>query len=150
LHWSASLPAGLAVMEPRKTQVHAGERMSIPGGASVTLLAPYRESRRLWIAKLDLSMPLFDYLHRWGRPIAYDYVERPFPLSAYQTVFAREVGSAEMPSAGRPFTRAMLACLRRDGVRLAKLLLHTGVASLEQHEKPYEEWFEVPLRAAEL
>lgn len=54
-----------------------------------------------------------------------------------------------MPSAGRPFTRSLLACLRRSGVQLAKLLLHTGVASLEQHEEPYEEWYEVPQRTAE-
>jgi S-adenosylmethionine:tRNA ribosyltransferase-isomerase len=65
-------------------------------------------------------------------------------------VFARSAGSAEMPSAGRPFTRSLLACLRHSGVQLARLVLHTGVASLEQHEEPYEEWYEVPLRTAEL
>ena len=43
----------------------------------------------------------------------------------------------------------MLACLRKSGVQLAKLVLHTGVASLELHERPYEEWYEVPLRTAE-
>lgn len=150
LHWSTSLPAGLAVMEPRKVTGRAGERLTIPGGGVVTLLAPYRDSLRLWVAKLDVPLPVLDYLQRWGRPIAYDYVPRPFPLSAYQTVFAREAGSAEMPSAGRPFTRSLLACLRRSGVQLARLLLHTGVASLEQHEEPYEEWYEVPLRTAGL
>jgi S-adenosylmethionine:tRNA ribosyltransferase-isomerase len=150
LHWSTSLPAGLAVMEPRKVQGRAGETMSIPDGGSVTLLAPYRGSQRLWVAKLDVPLPPLDYLQRWGRPIAYGYVPRAFPLSAYQTVFARDAGSAEMPSAGRPFTRSLLACLRRGGVRLARLLLHTGVASLENHEEPYEEWYEVPLRTAEL
>ena len=150
LHWSTSLPAGLAVMEPRKVNGRAGERLTIPGGGVVTLLAPYRDSARLWVAKLDVPLPVLEYLQCWGRPIAYDYVPRPFPLSAYQTVFAREAGSAEMPSAGRPFTRSLLACLRRSGVQLAKLLLHTGVASLELHEPPYEEWYEVPVRTADL
>jgi S-adenosylmethionine:tRNA ribosyltransferase-isomerase len=150
LHWSTSLPAGLAVMEPRKVQGRAGETMIIPGGGRVTLLAPYRESQRLWVAKLDVPLPPLDYLQRWGRPIAYPYIPKPFPLSAYQTVFARTAGSAEMPSAGRPFTRSLLACLRRSGVQLARLLLHTGVASLEQHEEPYEEWYEVPMRTANL
>ena len=55
-----------------------------------------------------------------------------------------------MPSAGRPFTRSMLARLRRCGVRLGKVVLHTGVASLENHEQPYEEWYEVPARTAAL
>jgi S-adenosylmethionine:tRNA ribosyltransferase-isomerase len=150
LHWSTSLPAGLAVMEPRKVQGRAGETMTLPGGGRVTLLAPYRESQRLWVTKLDVPQPPLDYLQRWGRPIAYPYIPKPFPLSAYQTVFARTAGSAEMPSAGRPFTRSLLACLRRSGVQLARLLLHTGVASLEQHEEPYEEWYEVPMRTADL
>jgi S-adenosylmethionine:tRNA ribosyltransferase-isomerase len=150
LHWSTSLPAGLAVMEPRKVQGRAGETLTIPRGGRVTLLAPYRASQRLWIVKLDIPLPPLEYLERWGRPISYDYIPKPFPLSAYQTVFARRAGSAEMPSAGRPFTRSLLACLRRSGVQLARLVLHTGVASLEQHEEPYEEWYEVPLRTAEL
>ncbi|HYC60441.1 MAG TPA: S-adenosylmethionine:tRNA ribosyltransferase-isomerase [Thermoanaerobaculia bacterium] len=150
LHWSTSLPAGLAVMEPRKVQGRAGETLTIPGGASVMLLAPYRGSQRLWVARFDVPLPPIEYLQRWGRPIAYDYVPRAFPLSAYQTVFARDAGSAEMPSAGRPFTRSLLACLRRSGVQLARLLLHTGVASLENHEEPYEEWYEVSARTAEL
>jgi S-adenosylmethionine:tRNA ribosyltransferase-isomerase len=149
LHWSASLPAGLSVVEPRKTAVRAGEALAIPGGGKVTLLAPYRGSPRLWIAQFDVDLPIADYLRRWGRPIRYPYVTTPFPLSAYQTVYARDDGSAEMPSAGRPFTRAMLACLRKSGVGMARLVLHTGVASLESHEAPYDEWYEVPHRTAE-
>jgi S-adenosylmethionine:tRNA ribosyltransferase-isomerase len=152
LHWSTPLPGGLAVVEPRvgapASGVHPGEVLTLPQGRA-TLLAPYRDSKRLWIAQLDIDLPVVDYLRRWGRPITYSYVERPFPIDAYQTVYAENEGSAEMPSAGRAFTRSMLACLRRSGVQLAKLVLHTGVASLELHERPYEEWFEVPLRTAE-
>ena len=148
LHWSTSLAGGLDVVEPRKIEAHAGEVFTLPG-ATVTLLTPYRDSHRLWIARLDIDQPIADYLRRWGRPIRYPYVPRQFPLSAYQTVFARLEGSAEMPSAGRAFTRPMLACLRARGVGIARLVLHTGVASLESHEKPYEEWYEVPQRTAE-
>lgn len=149
LHWSTSLPGGLSVVEPRKTAARSGEVLRLSGGASATLLTPYRDSHRLWIARLDINTPVIDYLHQWGRPIRYPYVERQFPLSAYQTVYAQLEGSAEMPSAGRAFTRRMLACLRARGVSIAKLVLHTGVASIESHEKPYEEWFEVPHRTAE-
>jgi S-adenosylmethionine:tRNA ribosyltransferase-isomerase len=148
LHWSTPLPAGLAVVEPRQTQVVAGETLRIEDG-SVELLAPYRDSKRLWIARFDVGMPVIEYLHRFGRPIAYSYVADRFPISAYQTVYARNEGSAEMPSAGRAFTRPLLACLRRSGVGIARLVLHTGVASLEDHEPPYDEWYEVPLRTAE-
>jgi S-adenosylmethionine:tRNA ribosyltransferase-isomerase len=148
LHWSTPLPGGLAVVEPRRVEVRAGEVLAFPDGRA-TLLAPYRDSKRLWIAQLEIEQPIADYLRRFGHPITYSYVERPFPIDAYQTVYGDRAGSAEMPSAGRPFTRSMLACLRRGGVQLAKLVLHTGVASLELHERPYEEWYEVPLRTAE-
>lgn len=150
LHWSASLPAGLAVVEPRKVEGRAGESLRLPGGGTVTLLTPYRNSQRLWVARFDVRQPVIEYLRRWGRPITYSYIRDPFPLSAYQTVYARLEGSAEMPSAGRAFTRSMLARLRRCGVRLGKLVLHSGVASLENDEEPYEEWYEVPLRTAQL
>jgi S-adenosylmethionine:tRNA ribosyltransferase-isomerase len=149
LHWSTSLPGGLSVVEPRKIEARAGELFTLPGGASCTLLAPYRNSRRLWIAQLDIGTSIVDYLQRWGRPIRYPYIAKRFPISAYQTVYAHLEGSAEMPSAGRAFTKPMLACLRARGVGITRLVLHTGVASLESHEAPYEERYEVPLRTAE-
>ena len=67
----------------------------------------------------------------------------------YQTVFATEPGSAEMPSAGRPFTPELVTRLVSTGVQIAPLVLHTGVASLEIHEPPYEEYFRVPRQTAE-
>ncbi len=167
VHWSSALPESgvnrsareeseplaasnaLAILEPRHVEVIAGETLTLPGGGRAMLLEPYRDSRRLWIARVDIDVPIADYLRRWGRPIRYPYVVKPFPLSAYQTVYARNEGSAEMASAGRAFTRPMLACLRHSGVGLAKVVLHTGVASLESHERPYEEWYDVPLRTAE-
>ena len=146
LHISTPLPGGLVVVEPRGPHESI---IKLPGEVTVTLLAPYRDSQRLWIARFDGVGDLRAYLERYGRPITYSYIDRSFPIDAYQTVFADEPGSAEMPSAGRAFTRGMLVCLRRRGVRLAKLVLHAGVASLESHERPYEEQFEVPLRTAE-
>ena len=149
LHFSTPLPGGLVVVEPRKVTVREGERLVLPGDVTLTLLAPYRDSQRLWTAAAKPPLSLREYLLRYGRPITYSYIDRSFGIDAYQTVFASEPGSAEMPSAGRPFTRSMLACLRRHGVRLAKLVLHAGVASLETHERPYEESYEVPSRTAE-
>ena len=89
------------------------------------------------------------WLARHGRPIRYPYVERDWPLSAYQTVFATEAGSAEMPSASRPFTDAVVTSLVRRGVGLARIVLHTGVSSLEGHEHPYAERFAVPIETAD-
>ena len=121
----------------------AGERLALPGGGEAWLVEPYRGSR-LWVAELALGGPLLPYLHRHGTPIRYAHVHGRWPLSAYQTVFATEPGSAEMPSAGRPFTAALVARLAARGIEVAPIVLHTGVSSLELGEEPYPERFHVP------
>jgi S-adenosylmethionine:tRNA ribosyltransferase-isomerase len=111
----------------------------------VTLRAEY-SAGRLWHADVDTpdAPTVADFLSAHGQPIRYGYVRRPWPLRYYQTVFGRHPGSAEMPSAGRPFTDALLTRLVTAGVLVAPLLLHTGVASAEAHERPYPERFSVP------
>lgn len=128
----------------------AGEALVLPAGARATLLAPYRPAgpRRLWRARLELPDPLEWYLEDHGSPIRYGYVPRAWPPSYYQTVYATEMGSAEMPSAGRAFSAELITALVARGVRVAPLLLHTGVASLESHEPPYAEFFRVPAATA--
>jgi S-adenosylmethionine:tRNA ribosyltransferase-isomerase len=91
-----------------------------------------------------------EYLARHGQPIRYSYVPDRWPLSAYQTVFARSPGSAEMPSAARPFSAELVTRLIAAGVAMAPITLHTGVASLEAGEAPLPEWFEVPQPTADL
>lgn len=165
LHLSTHLPANLWVVEMRAYQdnpekatgpfsdIQPGESFQLPAGASVTLHTPYTHSqvtRRLWIASLDLPGPLHPYLAEHGFPIRYSYVKQGWPLSYYQTVYATEMGSAEMPSAGRAFTPELFTRLVARGVQVAPLLLHTGVASLETKEPPYEEYYRVPESTARL
>ncbi|GGQ11042.1 S-adenosylmethionine:tRNA ribosyltransferase-isomerase [Streptosporangium pseudovulgare] len=117
-----------------------GEWLPLPGGATLRLLE--RRTPRLWRARLDREV--LGYLRRYGVPIRYSYVGRDWPLADYQTVFALRPGSAEMPSAGRPFTAALVTELVSRGIGVAPITLHTGVASPEADEPPYPERFEVP------
>jgi S-adenosylmethionine:tRNA ribosyltransferase-isomerase len=148
-HFSTELSAGRWLVELRRTAGKAtapypdgvpGERYPLAGGATLTLRDRYRGGR-LWLATVDTPV---EALFRYGQPIRYSYVDRPWPLSAYQTVFSSAPGSAEMPSAGRPFTDRLVTRLVTSGVLLAPLVLHTGVASLEAGEPPYPERFAVP------
>jgi S-adenosylmethionine:tRNA ribosyltransferase-isomerase len=104
---------------------------------------------RLWVATVDTPQPLLTYLAVHGRPIRYGYVPRAWPIIHYQNVYATEPGSAEMPSAGRPFTPEIVTRLVAKGVGVAPIVLHTGVASLEASEPPYPEPFRVPAATAE-
>ncbi len=129
----------------------AGERVDLPAGGSVRLLGPHVPGgARLWDASVVLPGGERAYLRRQGKPIRYRYVPRDWPLRAYQTVFARVPGSAEMPSAGRAFTPRLVTRLVAGGVQVAPLVLHAGVASQEAPEPPYEERYRVPPPTAEL
>jgi S-adenosylmethionine:tRNA ribosyltransferase-isomerase len=167
LHLSTHLPADLWIVETRQPgqagtapfyDATPGETLRLPGGASATLHVPYLADRgrapggpsRIWVATLHLPAPLGEYLAAHGFPIRYGYVKQPWPIELYQTVYATEAGSAEMPSAGRAFTPELLTRLIARGVLVAPLLLHTGVASLEDHEPPYEEFYRVPLETARI
>jgi S-adenosylmethionine:tRNA ribosyltransferase-isomerase len=59
-------------------------------------------------------------------------------MDVYQTLFSRVPGSAEMPSAARPITPRIREALDRAGVRIAPILLHTGVSSLEIESETVE------------
>jgi S-adenosylmethionine:tRNA ribosyltransferase-isomerase len=126
----------------------AGDRIELPAGGSAELVAPYLSAGRLWIAALELPAPLLDYLAAHGRPIRYAHQPRPRPLADHQTIFASVPGSAEMPSAGRPFTPRLLQALAARGVGVAPILLHTGVSSQERGERPYPERYAVSAATA--
>ncbi|MBO0819671.1 MAG: S-adenosylmethionine:tRNA ribosyltransferase-isomerase [Nocardiopsaceae bacterium] len=155
IHFSTGLPTGEWLVEPRiptgkssipNGSVATGDVIALPGGASLALLERY--SARLWRARPSVSV--IGYLLRYGHPIKYQYAEGPWEISAYQTVFGTRPGSAEMPSAARPFTADLVASLVARGVLIAPVTLHCGVSSLEADEDPYPEQYEVPPATARL
>jgi S-adenosylmethionine:tRNA ribosyltransferase-isomerase len=155
VHFSTPLPDGCWLAELREHRGRAtvrhrggfpGQEFTLPGGA-VLRLGP-RVTGRLWRVRLSTAVP--PYLLRHGTAIRYSYVDRDWPIEAYQTVFAAQPGSAEMPSASRPFTAAIVTTLVTRGITIAPITLHTGVSSLEGDEEPYPEPYDVPPATARL
>jgi S-adenosylmethionine:tRNA ribosyltransferase-isomerase len=128
----------------------AGERLRMAGGGAVELVAPYASGNRLLLARVEIDAPLVEYLRRHGEPIRYGYVSEPWPLESYQNAYATTPGSAEMPSAGRPFTPELITRLVAAGILFAPVTLHAGVSSPERHEPPFPEYFAVPESTARL
>jgi S-adenosylmethionine:tRNA ribosyltransferase-isomerase len=134
-------------------RVHVGrEGMRLDFGQGLTAVV---EARRpdltfLWQVHFDrCCIPLLDLIYRLGEPVRYGYVEEPLPIDLYQTVYAGEPGSVEMPSAGRPFTWQMLLKLKNRGIGLASILLHTGLSSTRDDQidlthPVYDEEYFVP------
>jgi S-adenosylmethionine:tRNA ribosyltransferase-isomerase len=129
-------------------------RIDLPGGSGglaseARAKAPGPEAGPSVAPRWDPgSGGLIEYLAAYGQPIRYPYVSDAWPIDAYQTIFADEPGSAEMPSAARAFTAEVVARLVTRGVEIAPLTLHTGVSSLEAGDAPYSEWFRVPFDTA--
>ncbi len=134
----------------RPQRARAGERISLPAGARVELVAPYASGARLMLAVFSGVAGVEEYVSRHGEPISYGHVRDDLPLEAYQNVYATTPGSAEMASAGRPFTPELIATLAGHGVLMAPITLHAGVSSPERHEAPFPEEFDVPEATARL
>lgn len=159
VHFAAALDDGDWVVEIRArgratgpvTELRRGEWITLPDGVDLVLGEPHPVGQhRLWRARVGVDGGVVAYLHRVGRPIRYAYVPRAHPITAYQTVFAREPGSAEMPSAARPFSTELVTDLVARGVRFAPVLLHTGVSSQDPGEPPQPERFRVSAGTARL
>jgi S-adenosylmethionine:tRNA ribosyltransferase-isomerase len=159
VHVSSSLDSGDWVVEVRRPdatgpelEVRSGERLRLPGELTLALVEAYPDPgaavSRLWRAEAGTAAQA--YLRRYGRPIRYGYLAGDVPLADYQTVYATQPGSAEMPSAGRPLTAPLLVRLMAAGVTVAPVVLHAGVSSPELHEPPSPERFVVPAATARL
>jgi S-adenosylmethionine:tRNA ribosyltransferase-isomerase len=153
LHFATLLDDGCWVVEVRPAGPADGpladtaedDEFTLPDQVVVRLVAAHPPGqRRLWRAYVGVDGAVPAYLARHGRPIRYAYVPRSYPLADYQTVFGREPGSAEMPSAGRPFTAELVTELVTRGIGVAPITLHTGVSSQEPGEPPQPERYSVP------
>ena len=163
LHLGTELPGRLRLVELRTAtgfgSAPFGESrpgsVRLPGAGRAELLSPWPPTpaegpSRLWVARLDVPGDFLAWMADHGRPIRYGEPAEPWPITAYQTVFATEPGSAEMPSAARGFTAELVTSLVSAGVIIAPLLLHCGVSSPEAGEAPQPECYRVPAATAAL
>jgi len=165
VHVSTFLDDGSWVVEVRRPgndgpdrTLAPGTAVGLPGGVRLRLDRPFPQptapAPRLWRATVTPPTAAPPYLARHGRPVTYGYLAGSYPLEDFQTVYAEGsaggAGSAEMASAGRPFTAELLVRLLTRGVTVAPVVLHAGVSSPEAHEPPQPERYAVPPVTARL
>jgi S-adenosylmethionine:tRNA ribosyltransferase-isomerase len=140
------------VLAVQPAQPHAnvelvtGEQLHLGPELTVTVAGRRPDIPFLW--RLELAGDGLAAILAGGSPIRYSYVPDPVPLDYYQPVYATHPGSAESPSAGRPFSWELLGSLRAKGVGVADIVLHTGLSSFQDdafdaEHHLFEEWFEV-------
>ena len=128
--------------------LHNGMELDFGLGLTAVVEQPDSHIHRLWQIRFNYQgSELIDLFYRLGQPVRYEYVSAPWDLDYYQTVYAVEPGSAEMPSAGRAFTWKLLFDLKRKGIETTNIVLHTGLSSYmddeldAQHPASQEEYF---------
>ena len=109
--------------------------------------------RRTRIVRLLAPEGVDAAIERHGHVPLPPYIARadvPNDAERYQTVYARETGSAAAPTAGLHFTPEMLARLDARGVRRVPVLLHVGAGTFKPVDEDdpsahvmHEEWYDV-------
>ncbi len=140
LNFGTSRNGKLVLVEPRPKELN--EKLTEMD--EVTIIGPQIDARlvrrhetysRYWWADIgNSSDDLPKVMEEYGRPIAYEHLYFPVPREYYMTPFSRVPGSVEPPSAGFPFTEAVLEEITAMGVGLAEITLHCNIGSLEPHE----------------
>jgi S-adenosylmethionine:tRNA ribosyltransferase-isomerase len=143
------------VLAGRTHQGHEGMQLTFGEGLTARLLGRRPDLPFLWQIKFDrCCLPLLDLIYRLGQPVRYPYVQEGYPLDLYQTVYASEPGSVEMPSAGRALTWELLLKLQRQGIEMVALTLHTGLSStrddmIDATHPNYDEEYDLPQATAQ-
>ena len=98
-----------------------------------------------------------EHIHKIGEmPLPPYITSRAADMSRYQTVYAKEEGSAAAPTAGLHFTPELLSALEEKGVKVVSVLLHVGLGTfrpvkeseITKHDM-HSEWFSISSEAAE-
>jgi S-adenosylmethionine:tRNA ribosyltransferase-isomerase len=148
-----------AVLDP-DADLRPGDvlRFGAPDGPNLaaTLVTRHPRVHKLWLLAFDLrGTPMDVWRARLGKPIRYHYVPQEWGLDYYQNVYSQFPGSSEMPSAGRAFTPEIMAQLNQHGVRIVRIVLHTGVSNIDIEEEQveqhamYEEPYQITDEAAQ-
>lgn len=133
--------------------LNPGRELSIEGGPEVTVVEVLEGPKR----KIWFSEPIEPYLNSVGHVPLPPYIHTQLAdPERYQTVYAREPGSAAAPTAGLHFTPELMRKLEGQGIPFARLDLHVGLdtfAPVTEEDpidhKIHTEWCELSMETAE-
>ena len=133
--------------------LRVGKKVGVENGPQAEIMEILEGSERL----IKFSEPIEPYFPKVGNIPLPPYIhEKLSDPERYQTVFAKEMGSAAAPTAGLHFTPQLLEELKEQGVKIAYVTLHVGLDTFapvteddpEEH-KIHTEWCELPQETAD-
>ncbi len=139
-----------ALVRPGR-KMRLGERIRFAGGLEAEIVARGSYGERT--IRFGGAGDLFEQFERIGHVPLPPYIkrpDRPADLQRYQTVFARETGSAAAPTAGLHFTGEILDQSRARGAEIAWVTLHVGLGTFQplrpeqvQQGRLHAEWYRI-------
>jgi len=146
-----------AMVQPG-AKLQSGKIVTIAPGFSVEMMESTSHGTKH--VRIHADIPAAEAIERHGHVPLPPYMTRqdtPRDVNRYQTVYAREAGSAAAPTAGLHFTAEVLDALAVKGVERADVLLHVGAGTFRpvsvddpRDHDMHSEWYQVPARTAEL
>ena len=147
-----------ALVRPGR-KMRLGERIHFAGGLEAEIVTRGEFGQRT--IRFAGSGDLFEQFERIGHVPLPPYIkrpDRPVDRERYQTVFARETGSAAAPTAGLHFTGEILDQSRACGAEIAWVTLHVGLGTFQplhaeqlEQGRLHSEWYRIaPENAARL
>jgi len=126
-----------------------GKQYIFPGDLEAEITGVTEDNHRIVRFSQDLDDA---YLDQWGHIPLPPYIRRPDQSQdsqRYQTVFARETGSAAAPTASLHFTHEILERIKKRGIETAFVTLHVGLGTfapvrtedIREHKMHREEYF---------
>ncbi|MFZ1043545.1 MAG: tRNA preQ1(34) S-adenosylmethionine ribosyltransferase-isomerase QueA [Anaerolineales bacterium] len=134
--------------------VHVAAKIKVEDGPQAEIVKVLNGSERL----VRFSEPIEPYFPKIGNVPLPPYIHQSLKdPERYQTVYAREPGSAAAPTAGLHFTPRLLDELQKQGVKIAYVTLHVGLDTFAPvtEDNPQEhvihtEWCELNQETANL
>jgi S-adenosylmethionine:tRNA ribosyltransferase-isomerase len=121
--------------------VEPGSNLRFGNGKLTGTVIEKRKELPLWVVKFDVENRdiLLKILDEIAVPIVPPYAKKRISIDHLQNVYAKIEGSAEMPTAGRHFTKELMKKLEKQGIKFAYVTLHTGLSSIAIGEATFEE-----------
>lgn len=139
-------------------RLHVGTKVVFGDGSLTAVIRETKEDGNKYAEFFYDTNTLYEKLDEFGKMPLPPYIQKQLEdQSQYQTVYAKELGSAAAPTAGLHFTPALIDTLKERGIRFAEVTLHVGLGTFRPvkednilEHKMHTEWYSISEETAQL
>ena len=138
-------------------RMQVGTKVSFGDGSLTAVVDETLEDGNKYVTFYYDTETLYEKLDEFGKMPLPPYITKQLEdQSQYQTVYAKELGSAAAPTAGLHFTPELMDTIRAKGVGIAEVTLHVGLGTfrpVQEDEitdhKMHSEWYSISEETAQ-